>query len=81
MATVYVELSYEDLNERPVERPGGYPGYMIIPGMNSAQEVTDDLVVAMLVRYLRDYGLMPKPGVSVCWSAKDDLMLQAGLSH
>lgn len=71
VATISVALTYEDLNEKPIPRPENYPDRIDFFDLNSARQITSELVMTALTADLAAHGMELQENIIVSWSAMD----------
>jgi hypothetical protein len=71
MATISVALTFEDLNEKPIERPKNYPDRIDFSDLDSAHEITGEMIMAALMFDLQTHGVEMQKSIIVSWTAMD----------
>jgi len=71
VATISVALTYEDLEEKPIPRPENYPDRIDFTDLNSAQEITGEMIIAALSADLQAHGMEMQKNIIVSWTAMD----------
>jgi hypothetical protein len=71
MPTISVALSFEDLNEKPIPRPENYPDRIDFSDLNSALDITPEMIMAALTADLQVHGVEMKTDIIISWTAMD----------
>ncbi len=71
MPIICVALSFKDLKGKSIPVPEGYPDQIHFDGLDSAQDVTLDLIMEVLTKDLEDCGVWMRTDIIITWSAMD----------